>query len=103
LLVCTIGFVLPEKGRHDNDRAVMAHDLGTTWRTVLWPLWEVPKVCCFFSEFIAQGGGLSGGKTEEVAARYKKRHTFRLKGVAFSLKSGNFSRKTVDFFHLLGG
>ena len=42
-------------------------------------------------------------KTEEVAARYKKRHTFRLKGVAFSLKSGNFSRKTVDFFHLLGG
>ena len=33
----------------------------------------------------------------------KKRHTFRLKGVAFSLKSGNFSRKPVDFFHLLGG
>jgi len=48
-------------------------------------------------------GGLSGGKTEEVAARYKKRHTFRLKGVEFSLKSGNFSRKLVDFFHLLGG
>ena len=59
--------------------------------------------CCFFFEFIAQGFGLSGGKMEEVEARYKNRHTFRLKGVAFSLKSGNFSRKTVDFFHLLGG
>lgn len=28
LLVCTIGFVLPEKGRHDNDRAVTVRDLG---------------------------------------------------------------------------
>jgi len=50
-----------------------------------------------------EGLGKAGAVFEELDEAAAGFWVFGGKGGAFSLKSGNFSRKPVDFFHLLGG